>query len=329
LKERHLLAIDQIVAHIRDGREFILTLHENPDGDSVGSSLAMALALRSLGKRAVVATPDPLPKAFSFLTGADEVVPWEMVTGGFDVALIIDCGDLNRFGSVGRAAVTATPVIINIDHHQTNSGFGHVNYVDPGAAAACEQVLGILGRLGYRPGKDVATCLLTGLMTDTGCFRYSNTGPSTLRSASRMVAAGGSPALVAERVYDTRSLASLRLLTLALGTLSLSRSGRVAWMVIRRDDYLSSGASDSEAEGIVNYARTISGVEVGVVFRETLDGKVRIAFRSRHEVDVSRLALAFGGGGHARAAGCLFDGPLEQGVERILGAVLAEAKDER
>ncbi len=322
-------AAEAVAQAIRQGSDFVLTFHENPDGDSVGSTLAMARALRRMGKRATVASPGPVPKTFRFLPGVDGVIPWEQVVGEYSVALIIDCGDINRFGPAGKSLVEKAPVILNVDHHLTNSRFGHVNYVDSHAAAAGEQVTAILDRLGVDLDKEMAVCLLTALMTDTGCYRYPNTSPDTLALASRLVAAGGSPALVAEYVYDTRTLSSLRLLDVALSRLELSAGGKVAWSVVRSQDFADTGATEAEAEGIVNYPRTIDGVEVGLLFRETPEGKVKVAFRSRRTVDVSRIALTFGGGGHARAAGCTYEGTLAEAVERVLSNVLASAGDRR
>lgn len=322
-------AAEAVAEAIRRGRDFVLTFHENPDGDSVGSTLALARALKRVGKKATVASPGVFPKTFRFLPGAETVVPWEQAAGEYSVALIVDCGDLNRFGPVGKTVVERAPVIVNVDHHLTNSRFGHINYVDSHAAAAGEQVVEILDQLAVVIDQEMAICLLTALMTDTGCFRYPNTSSETLVTASRLVAAGGSPALVAENVYDTRTLSSLRLLDVALSRLELSTGGKVAWSVVRAEDFAATGASEAEAEGIVNYPRTIEGVEVGLLFRETPEGKVKVAFRSRRVVDVSRIAFGFGGGGHARAAGCTYEGTLDEAIGKVLAEVLAAAGDRR
>lgn len=314
---------------IRRGNDFVLTFHENPDGDSIGSTLAMARALRLLGKQATVATPSPYPKVFRYLCGEDDVVPWEEVKGSPSVALIIDCGDLNRFGMVGKAVVEKARTVINVDHHVTNSQFGHINYVDSAAAAAGEQVIAILDELGVEIDTEMATCLLTAIMTDTGSFRYPNTTPGTLKLASRLVGAGARTSAVAEYVYDTRSLSSIRLLQVALSRLKLSAGGRVAWSIIYAGDFRETGATEAEAEGIVNYPRSIEGVEAGVLFRETPDGKTKVAFRSRREIDVSQVALIFGGGGHPRASGCTYDGTLDEAVEKVLEKVFAAAGDHR
>ncbi|MCL4424838.1 MAG: bifunctional oligoribonuclease/PAP phosphatase NrnA, partial [Firmicutes bacterium] len=218
-------------------------------------------------------------------------------------------------------------LVVNIDHHGTNAGFGQYNYVDVQAAAVGEQIYELLRSMEVDISPAIATCLYTAIVTDTGSFRYESTRESTFRVAAELVRLGAKPAQVAENAFETRSLSSARLLGRALETLELTPDGKVAWLVISRAALEETGASDEETEGIINYARAIRGVEVGLLFRETGDGKVRVSLRSRHQVDVSRVASHFDGGGHPRAAGCTLSLPLNEAREKVITAVRGALAD--
>lgn len=309
-----------------------LFCHVMPDGDTIGSALALSAGLRSLGKSTAVFSADGVPKAYSFLPGAEEIVTSASAGVGpvreggsaalFEAAVFVDCTQAERAGGVLEVVGPST-VIVNLDHHITNSGFGHHRWLDPGAAATGEMVYWVLRALGAQIGADMATCLYVAILSDTGRFSYDNTGPGALRVCADLIERGARPYAIAEELYESKSLASLRLLALALSTLAVSEDGRVAWLEVTRDMLREAGATDDETEGIVNFSRTIKGVKVGLLFRETVDGKVRVAFRSRSEVDVSKIALKFGGGGHPTAAGCAVRGALEEVKKSILAETAA------
>ncbi len=313
---------------VRRYRRFLLALHEAPDGDAVGSNLAMAAALAALGKEAQVVSADPVPRLFDFLPGVDEVLEPGEATGPWDVALLLDCSDADRVGGAATLVAQAA-VVCNVDHHKTNQGFGHVRWVDPAAAATGELVYHLLQGLRALWTPAMAQCLYTAISTDTGSFRFEQTTAATHRIAARLIELGADPAQVVNNVYDTRSLASLRLLRLALERLEVHPDGHVAWITLPRPVLESAGASDEDAEGLVNYARSVEGVEVGLLFREVEDGRVKVSLRSRARVDVADLASVMGGGGHPRAAGCLLDGGLEVAVERVVSAAALAARSGR
>lgn len=305
---------------------FLIFTHVQPDGDTLGSALALGLSLRLLGKKAVVVRSDPLPEIYQFLPGSGEIADWRQVEGDFRVGVLVDCGDPTRVGEAAKL-LAGVALVVNIDHHGTNAGFGQYNYVDVQAAAVGEQIYELLRSMEVDISPAIATCLYTAIVTDTGSFRYESTRESTFRVAAELVRLGAKPAQVAENAFETRSLSSARLLGRALETLELTPDGKVAWLVISRAAFEETGASDGETEGIINYARAIRGVEVGLLFRETGDGKVRVSLRSRHQVDVSRVASHFDGGGHPRAAGCTLSLPLNEAREKVITAVRGALAD--
>ncbi|MDI3538012.1 MAG: bifunctional oligoribonuclease and phosphatase NrnA [Bacillota bacterium] len=296
--------------------ELVLLCHVDPDGDAIGSLLGLGLALKAAGRRVSMVSPDGIPPSYAFLPGVDEVERTIGELGDATVVIVLDCGDLDRVGAL-REKVAGHPLILNIDHHPTNGGFGRYNLVDPQAAATAELVLLLLDYLELPLSLPVAICLYTGLHTDTGGFRYENTSPQVHRAAERLLKVGVKPWEIADFVYDTKPLAQVLLIKEALSRLKLGCAGRLAWISLPRSVLRDCGTDDTS--GLINYPRMIAGVEVALLFKETEEGTVRVGLRSRH-VDVSRLALRFGGGGHARAAGCTLAGPLEKAEEIMIKA---------
>lgn len=311
-----------ILKTLRAGRRFLVILHVFPDGDSIGSSIALALGLRQLGKEAVVTGEHPIPATYDFLPGTDLFVPPGEVRGTFDAAVMIDCGDLERAGNAAALLAQAGPVI-NIDHHGTNTAYGAINYLDTGAAAAGEMIAGILDELSIDLDLPLATALYTTLVTDTGSFRYQSTRPQTHRLAGRFLAAGVDAAQVSQAIYEHNPLPAVRLLGAALGTLQLDVDGQLAWMKLPQETFVALGAESHHTEGIINHARAVDGVEVAILLMELALGEIKVGFRSSRWVDVGRLASAFGGGGHPRAAGCTWRGSLAE-AERVIVAKARE-----
>ncbi len=329
------LALDRedVVAYLRDHDRFVILLHLRPDGDSVGSSLALGLGLRKLGKTATVVRADDLPRNLSFLPGVDRVEPAEAVlasAGRYDGVILIDCGDPGRVG-VSAGLLERAAKVINIDHHLSNTRYGDLNCIEIGAAAAGEVVFRILKDLGVEFDHEIAGALYAAIVTDTGSFRYESTSARTHEIAAELLRYGVKPGEVSRHIWEEKPVSSLRLLERALRSLGLSEDGSLAWVSLTRSDFEETGASRDESEGIVNYPRTLAGVEVAVLFLEEAapgsdgsPGEVKVSLRSNRWVDVSRVAGDFGGGGHARAAGCTLKAGLEEARSRVLARV-AEA----
>ncbi len=285
----------------------------------MGCSIALARGLRALGKTVRVACPDPVPANLAFLDPDGDCLPPERVRGPLDLGLFVDCADLERAGSAG-ALLHQVDTLVNVDHHPSNSRFGQINYIDPRAAACGEIAYALLTDLGAPIDAHAATALYAALVTDTGSFRFENTSARTLALAAALVDRGADAALVGREVWSSRSMASLRLLQSALGTLGLAAGGSIAWMSLTPSMLRRAGATPNDGEGLVDYARALRGVEVALFFTLERPGLVRVNLRSRSTVDVSRLAAGFGGGGHARAAGCTVHGSLRAVREGVLAA---------
>ncbi len=299
---------------------FLLVLHEFPDGDSLGSNLAMAAALAKLGKTATVASPGPVPGRFAFLPGFDRIVQLSELTrplADYGAVVLIDCSDPRRAG-LSLEQLATSRLVVNVDHHPSNGYFGSVNYVDPRASAAAEQVRLVLRQLAVPLDKDMALCLYVAVSTDTGGFRFDNTTAGTHLLAAELLELGVEPGPVGEIIHDTRTLSSLRLLEKMLGTLSFAAGGRIAWVLVTRKMLEDCGATDDEVEGLVGYPRMIDFVDLCFLLQEMPDGTVRVALRSKRDFDVGAIAEALGGGGHRKAAGCLLPGGIDDALSRVL-----------
>lgn len=303
------------------GRRVLLLNHVSPDGDCLGSTLALARALRARGQRAVVASSDGVPEMYRFLPGAEQIRTELLPDEPFGAAVFMECSTPDRAGALAAHAV-GVPLWINIDHHVSNSEYGDLILYDPDAAAVGELVTPIVQALGPIDA-DTATCLLAALLTDTGSFRYASVTPRTLRIAADLVQAGASPADVYTQVYENRPAAALRLFGLAMSRLEVSPDGRIAWTAVTQEMLGASGAAMEESEGIVGMLRAIGGVQVAILFKEEPDG-IRVSLRGRPGVRAHVIAEAFGGGGHAAAAGFTATGPLPDVVRRTLEAVQRE-----
>jgi phosphoesterase RecJ-like protein len=309
---------------IAESERILFFLHVSPDGDSIGSTLGMIRALRQAGKQAIAVGVDPVPRIYQFLAGWDTLfVPWQQVEGEWDLACFLDCGDMERVGD-------AMPVVkyarrtLNVDHHITNTVYGEFNYLDFSAAAVGELAYQLIREMRLPIDEETAMCLYTLIVTDTGSFKYDSTAPGTHRIAADLIAIGAKPYEVASAVFENESVARLALLARALGTLHVDPDGKIAWMHVTREMLAETGARDEDVDGLVNYARSVTGVEVGLLFREIPDGGgTRVGLRSRRQVDVGAVAQQFGGGGHARAAGCGLACGLDEAKQRMLAALKA------
>ena len=304
--------IKEVLDSIRRRDHFLLTSHARPDGDAVGSVLACCQLLRALGKDAQVVLSDGVPVIYRPLPFADTVVQASAINGRYDAAILLECDSVARTrleGLEGR-------FLISIDHHQSAKPFANVNWIDPGACATAEMIFRLARAARVKVTPEMATCLYTGLLTDTGSFCYPGTSAATFELARELVECGADPVGIAQNVYFSRPTSKVRLLGAALS--NLHREGALAWMYVSREEVEGAGALDEDAEGLVNYALGIAGVEVAVFFRELADRHFRVSLRSKGAVDVAGIAEIFGGGGHCCASGCCVAGPLSLAAERVL-----------
>ena len=306
---------------LREKDRFLIACHENPEGDAIGSELALALALRKMGKTATVLNADPVPANLLFLPGADTVVFTEDGSK-YDVAVVLDCGSPERTGRVGRE-LRKCPLLVNIDHHRTNGDLGELALVDPDAAATGLLIHRVLSAMGYEIDLDVATNIYVAVLTDTGSFHYGSSSPEAFEVAGDMVRRGVDPWAVAEQVCEAQSAHRLRLLGRVLDSLEVSDGGRVACITTMQEDLREFASGKDALEGFINFPRSIVGVEVAVSFREEEGGVFRVSFRSKGRVDVSAVAARFGGGGHRNAAGCAVPGTLADVKKRVQEALAA------
>jgi phosphoesterase RecJ-like protein len=307
--------IPSILGVIAANETFLITAHENPDGDAVGSSLALANYLRNSGKSVSIFFPDPLPDNYKFLPLADTVLN-HIPDRFFDICFVLDCGDILRisetFGSVNKIGK-----IINVDHHPDNKKFGDINLLDPHASSTGALVYRIVKATGYDIDYATALCIYTSIVSDTGSFRYSNADREAFSISGEMVTLGVNPWFVAERLYESQPRKRLELLALALSTLHVADRGNIASITVTLEMLAKTSATSDLTDGFVNYPRSIRGVEVAIFFREIETGIYKVGFRSKGKVNVSALAAAFGGGGHHNAAGCKIAGTIEEAKARI------------
>jgi len=302
------MIIQQIVEQIENNQHFLVVAHENPDGDAIGSTLGLALALRDMGKDVVAYNVDGIPEVMRFLPQSDllcNVLPDDRK---FDVAFVLDAGALER---------TVLPVkdlcqtMINIDHHPY-SDFGDICYLDTSACATAILIYRILRGCHYKPSLAVAKALYLGILSDTGSFRYSSANEEAFAVAAELVAAGIDPWEISSNLYESLAPERMRLLGLVLPTLQISSSGQYASVSMTLDDLRQAGATAEHSDGFVNYPRAIRGVEVAFFIHQVNTDLYKVSFRSRGAIDVGALSRKLGGGGHHNAAGAKISGTLDE-----------------
>ncbi|MCX5686309.1 MAG: bifunctional oligoribonuclease/PAP phosphatase NrnA [Candidatus Omnitrophica bacterium] len=309
-----------IIEAINKYSKFLITAHINLEGDSLGSQLAAKQLLDSLGKASVIVDSDPVPEHYKFLPMADGISNKIDKGLDFEAALVLDCPTMKRIGHV-RDLITKDKFVINIDHHISNEKFGHVNWVDPNASSAGEMVYKLFKEMKVGLTKEAALSLYIAILTDTGSFNYDNTSSVTHEIAGELLGYGLDPARVSEDVYERKSVGDIKFLGLVLSTLKLNKSQDVAYLEVTKSTMDETGSEAAKSEGFVNYARSINNVKVAVIFREEAGGKINVSFRSKGEVDVNKIASAFGGGGHVKASGCVIEGTLAEAEKKVLAKV--------
>ena len=307
------------IAAIAAAHRIVLACHVNPDGDALGSLLGLALGLIALGKEVVPLSSDGVPPSLTFLPGA-ELVRRDTDRRDFDLAIVVDSGDLTRIGNA-RSAIESAPVVMDVDHHVTGAPFGQIRLIDGDAAATAEIVFDMLTSLDVEVTIPVAENLLCGILTDTGSFRFRNTTPRTFQIASALTAIGASPNPIAEMVFENRPFAAQKILGRALDAMRATDGGRIVYGALTQADFAATGASDADTDGISSQFGAVRGAVVALFLRETKEGKWRVSLRSREPFDVSAVAAQFGGGGHRLASGCTMTGTLAQAEAALLAAV--------
>ncbi|MFI5087853.1 MAG: bifunctional oligoribonuclease/PAP phosphatase NrnA [Terriglobales bacterium] len=304
--------LNAILAEIERRDRFVLTSHARPDGDAIGSVLACCEILRRMGKQAEVVLNGAVPHIYRPLPFVDSVINAQSINGHYEAAIVLECDSIQRANLPGLEK----QFLINIDHHVSGRPFAHVNWIDPSACSTAELIHRLARAANVPICPNVATCLYTAVLTDTGAFCYVGTSERTFALAQELVRAGADPARIAQNVYFSVPTSKIRLLGAALS--GLHRDGDLAWMAVNREQMERCGAIDEDCEGLVNYALGVEGVEVAVFFRELADRRWRVSLRSKGAVDVSHVAARFGGGGHFCASGCALEGPVSVAAERIL-----------
>ncbi|HEY0546019.1 MAG TPA: bifunctional oligoribonuclease/PAP phosphatase NrnA [Pyrinomonadaceae bacterium] len=316
--------LSQVVELIESKQRFAITSHIRPDGDGLGSSLGLYWLLRALGKEAEVITHDPVPQAYRELPGAKDIRVVPDVDEKYDAVFVIECSDISRPGLLDLDK----QFVVNIDHHATSALFGDINWIDATASAVGEMIYNLCKAIGVRVTKEIAECVYTALVTDTGSFHYSNTTERTFKVASELVKAGVKPAKVTQNVFSSYAWSKLQLLSQVLATAKRDPSGRVAWMRQTLEMQEQAGASEEDGDGFVNYPLTVGEVEAVAFLKETEPGIYRTSLRSKGDINVARIAERFGGGGHRNAAGCTLRGDWDE-AERTVVQMIIEAVENR
>jgi phosphoesterase RecJ-like protein len=314
--------IPRIIDIINRNRTFLIASHERPDGDALGSELALYHILTARGKTAIVYNQDQTPAHYRFLPGADVIIHELPPVESIDVAFILDCGELAR---VGREAGRIGQIrqIVNIDHHVSNNGSYEVRLLNADASATGELIYRLAEAMDQALTPEMATNLYAAILTDTGGFCYGNTSADCLIIAGRLVEMGAHPQWISENIFENIPLAKIRLMAEALQTLTLDLDGKVGSIIVTREALARSGALSEHTDGFEDLPRRIKGVEVSILFTELQRGHFKVSLRSKGNFNVERVAGRFGGGGHVNAAGCRIRGDLAMIKQRVLAEIEA------
>lgn len=304
------MSIQQIINHLRTSKRILLASHIHPDGDAIGSLISLGLALQELKKKVRVYDESPIPAVYQFLPSLHLINRSPGDISEFDTAIILDCSDLHRIGGAATD-VSKIPVIINIDHHSTNTRFGDLQYIDPAASSTCEIVYRMIESMGdVTIDRGMAYSIYTGIMADTGSFRFANTTPEAFDISHKMVLLGANPHKVAHHVYETISLNRVKLLNMLFDSIELSHNGKLSIMTLTQNMLQTTGTILEDVNGLINYAKQIENVKLAALLfeRKRSPGKkggshFHVSLRSEGAVNVAAIATSFGGGGHPNAAG--------------------------
>ena len=316
------MGIKKIIKAIRKHKSFLVTSHMNLEGDALGSELAFMFLLKKLGKKAIVVNDEDCPEEYKFMPGTSRTQRARLKNIRrikFDAFAVLDCSDLERCKAVAEFIPDET-YIINIDHHISNNNFGDANWVDAHASCACEMVYELYKKMKVPLGYKEALCLYTGILTDTGSFRYPNTTANTLKVASELMRYGVNANRVYRNVYESISFSDMQVLIEALRTMSFDKKDGVVWCAVVKDLLKGKKLSFDLTEQILTFGRLIKNAKVVVLFKENMDtsNQIRVNLRSMDKIDISKVARVFKGGGHKNASACTIKGPLEEVRKRVL-----------
>lgn len=312
--------LKEIEVEISRHDKFFIASHRSPEADAIGSQLSLSRALRQRGKQTILYNRDGVPKNLSFLKGSDSVLKHSELpaeVADVEIAIVVDCSDLDRLGEKGKRLVRDLPVI-NIDHHQDNTNFGEINYVKP-VAATTQIIADLIEYMGLQLDEPIATALYSGLIADTSSFQNENVGADLMSKAADLLDSGANARSVIVNLYEREPFSKLKLLGEVLATAKFK--DRIVWAEITPEKIDKAGATQEDTEGIVGKLRTTEGAQVACLFKKLPENTIKVSLRSKDGVDVSKVAGEFGGGGHKVAAGCMVDGKLEEVEERVLGEV--------
>jgi phosphoesterase RecJ-like protein len=298
--------LQHIVDAIRTRQRFVISSHSRPDGDSIGSQLAAAYALRALGKQVTVINADSAPPPLMQFPGVADITIADRADGDFDAAIIMECGDLARTGVAGLERF----FVINIDHHPGNTSYGQLNWFNAGAAACAELVFDLVRALQVPLTRDIATHIYLAILTDTGSFHFSSISPRTFDICRELLEAGVDPVEVARNVYDSNNMGRLKLFGAVLSAMQIDSTGRIAIVYLDNDMARQAGGTYEDTEGIINLPLTVKEIQAVVFFKKSDGDQFRVSMRSKGDIDIGSVAKEFGGGGHKNAAGCTVTGQI-------------------
>jgi phosphoesterase RecJ-like protein len=316
--------LSRIVEAIRTRERFVISSHARPDGDSIGSQLAMAYALQAMGKHVTIVNKDAAAAPIMAFPGVSSIELADEVTGDFDAAIIMECGDLSRPGVAGLGRF----FVINIDHHPGNTEYGRINWFDASAAACGEMVFDVVKALGVPLTIKLATHIYLAILTDTGSFHYSSISPRTFDICREALEAGVDPVLVARNVYDSNNMGRLKLFGAVLSAMQIDETGRIAIVYLDHEMAREAGGTYEDTEGLINLPLTVKEIQAVVFFKQDKGDEYRVSLRSKGDIDIGSVAKEFGGGGHKNAAGCSVAGAID-GLQKTFIGLIEQAIDGR
>lgn len=324
-----MIDFKNVLKVVHESQNFFITSHLNPDSDALGSMLGLALGLLEINKNVFLYNRDGVPRILQFMPGSIMInTSFEKIDEFRDVLFILDCSNLYRVGDELAEKFNEIKFCssITIDHHDTHEGFADISIIDKTASSTGMIVYKLLKSLGVKINKDIATNIYATIVGDTGSFKYSNTTPETLNLAAELMGFGADPESISKNLYENESVNKLQLLSLALLTLEISNNKKIASVSVTESMFKNSCTEREDSEGLINYPRSINGIEVAVLFREEdhNGNSWKISLRSKGDTDVAKIAGLFGGGGHKKAAGCTIDGKLDDVKKKIYSAINKE-----
>ncbi|HEY4716019.1 MAG TPA: bifunctional oligoribonuclease/PAP phosphatase NrnA [bacterium] len=309
----------KFIEHLRKNKSFIVASHANPEGDAVSSTLAIAYILKRMKKSVYIYNADKFPCQFSYLPLFREVKQTLPKNKRFDMAIIVDCSKIALAGEkLVHFLESNVRITAKIDHHKTNDNFADVAIIDPLASATGDLIYSLIKKMGLKIDLPCANCIYTSISCDTGSFHFPNSNLRAFKIASEMVDLGVKPWEIAENVYEHEPVRKLKLLERALSTLDVTDGGRVASVFITKGMLDETGSTRGDTEGLINYPRSIDGVKIALMFREINNRKYKVSLRSKNEIDVSKIAEKFGGGGHKGAAAFIFESTFRNAKSAVL-----------